>query len=304
MKQLVRRLLSATTVLVILGACTSKGSDAGARGDAMSIAAPRAAARDVAMPTSLASAGVAGEAKMETNTSVPAFDPTAMIIRTGTASVEVTQLDSAVAEARRAAARVGGAVANAQVATGRNEVHSAVLQIKVPAAQFDSLLTGIAPLGRVESVQVTAQDVGEEYVDIQARLTNLRRLESRLIDLLANRTGKLSDVLTVEHELARVRGEIEQIEGRRRFLERSTAVSSLQLTLHEPTPIIAGNPGTNPIASAFRDAWRSMVATIAWFIAALGFLIPTAVVVTGGTLLILWVRRRLQPARTAQLPAA
>ena len=202
----------------------------------------------------------------------------AMLIRTATAAVEVAALEEAVAAARRSAVRFGGTVANAHVETGRHEIHRAVLQIRVPAVRFDSLLAGLAPLGRVESVQVSAQDVGEEYVDIEARLANLRRLEARMVELLANRTGRLSDVLSVERELARVRGEIEQIEGRRRFLERSMAVSTLDLSLHEPVPIIAGTPGSNPIAAAVRDAWRLFVASIAWCIAALGVLVPVALV--------------------------
>jgi hypothetical protein len=226
----------------------------------------------------------------------PTFDPAAMLIRTATAAVEVPRLDPAVAAARQAAARFGGVVANAQIETGRNEVHRALLQIKVPAARFDSLLAGLNPLGRVESVAVTAEDVGQEYVDIEARLTNLRRLETRLIDLLANRTGKLSDVLSVERELARVRGEIEQIEGRRRYLQRSAALSTLALTLHEPEPLIAGNPGSNPITAAFRDAWRYFVATVAWCITALGFLIPGAIVVLGLAILARWAKRRLHAA--------
>ena len=63
-------------------------------------------------------------------------------------------------------------------------------------------------------------------------------------------------------------------------------------------------PGTNPIANAFRDAWRYMVATVAWCIAALGFLIPVAVLVVGGALPVQWLRRRLQAAGVARLPAA
>jgi hypothetical protein len=219
---------------------------------------------------------------------------TAMLIRTAKAAVEVKALDPAVAAARRAAARWGGVIANAQVETGRHELHRAMLQIRVPAAGFDSLLAGLAPLGRVESVQVSAQDVGEEYVDTEARVANLRRLEARMVDLLVTRTGRLSDVLGVERELARVRGEIEQIEGRRRYLERSVAMSTLDLALHEPAPIVAGTPGSNPIAAALRDAWRYFVASIAWGISALGVLVPVVAVAAGGWLL---VRRLL--SRTA-----
>lgn len=223
---------------------------------------------------------------------VPAYDSTSMLIRTASADVEVHALDTAVVAARRMASRWGGVVANTQMSTGRNEVHRAVIQIKVPAARFDSLIGGLAPLGRLESVSVNAEDVGQEYVDIEARLANLRRLEARLVELLANRTGKLSDVLMVERELARVRGEIDQIEGRRRFLQRSVALSTLELTLHEPEPVLAGTPGSNPITEAFRNAWRNFVGSVAWCIAALGVLIPIGVFVGAIAWLVWWGKRR------------
>ena len=133
-----------------------------------------------------------------------------MVIRTGQASVQVDSLDLAVARVRQLAERVGGTIANSSLQTGRDQVRAATLEIRVAAPRFDELVAGLAPFGKVETVNVTAEDVGEEFVDLSARVANARRLEARLIELLATRTGKLSDVLTVERELARVRADIER----------------------------------------------------------------------------------------------
>ena len=103
-----------------------------------------------------------------------------------------------------------------------------------------------------------------------------RRLEQRLLALLAARTGKLEEVLSVERELARVREEIERYEGRLRYLSSRVAMSTLTITVHEPTPILGNNPGENPIAAAFRRAWRNFVALVAGLIASLGVMIPLA----------------------------
>jgi hypothetical protein len=214
-----------------------------------------------------------------------------MVIRTGQASVQVDSLDVAVARVRQLAERVGGTIANSSLQSGRDQVRAATLEIRVAAPRFEELVAGLAPFGKVETVNVTAEDVGEEFVDLSARVTNARRLEARLIELLATRTGKLSDVLTVERELARVREEIERYEGRLRYLQARSAVSTLAVTVHEPLPILAGAPATNPIAQAFLQAWRNFVSLLAALIASLGVLIPLAALG-----LVVWIGlRRLRP---------
>jgi hypothetical protein len=154
----------------------------------------------------------------------------------------------------------------------------------VPAERFDEALAGLTPIGKVESVNVSAQDVGEEYVDITARVENAHRLEARLIALLANRTGKLQDVLSVERELARVREEIERYEGRLRYLRTRVATSTLTIAVHERAPIIVPVAGDGPITVAFRQAWRNFVGFVAAVIASLGLLIPLGTLVFAGWL--------------------
>jgi hypothetical protein len=217
-----------------------------------------------------------------------------MIIRTGTAGVEVDLLDPGVAGIRRLVTRLGGYVANVALQGGKEQVRQASLELKVPAERFEELTGGLQPLGRVEFLNVTAEDVGEEFVDLSARAANARRLESRLLDLLGSRTGRLQDVLSVERELARVREEIERIDGRLRYLQTRASMSTLTVTLHEPFPIVGDQPGRNPVLEALRQAWRNFVGVVAAAIASLGYLVPVAALVWG---LVLAGRRwRRQPA--------
>lgn len=209
--------------------------------------------------------------------------PASMVIRTGQASVEVDSLEQAVSQVRLLAGRIGGYVANTTMQTGRGQLRSASLELKIPAQRFDEGLGGLAPIGKLESVNVNAEDVGEEFTDVTARTGNSRRLESRLIDLLATRTGKLKDVLDVERELARVREEIERHEGRLRYLRAHAALSTLSIYVHEPLPVV-GHPGSSVIGDAFRQAWRNFVGLMAAMIRSLGIVIPVAVLVVA-----LWV---------------
>jgi hypothetical protein len=214
-----------------------------------------------------------------------------MIVRTGTASIEVDSLEPGLGAVRALAARLGGYVGNTSLQGGGDELRRATVEIKVPAARFDDLTAGLDPLGRVESVNVSAEDVSEEYVDLGARAANARRLEERLIDLLATRTGKLQDVLSVERELARVREEIERLDGRMRFLKSRATMSTLSVALHEPPPIIAEHPGGGVLAEAFRQAWRNFVELLAGGIAALGYLVPVGGLIWAAIVLGRRVRR-------------
>ena len=214
---------------------------------------------------------------------------TAMIIRTGNATIKVDSLEPAVARLRALATSVGGYVGNTSMQTGSDQLRSATVEIKVPAARWGQLVSGLKPIGTLEAVQENAEDVGEEFVDVQARVANAKRLEARLIDLLANRTGKLSDALQVERELARVREEIERYEGRIRYLRTQTAVSTMTVNVHEPLPVLGSHPGDNPIAQAFRDAWRIFVGVIAFLISSLGIIIPLGILA--------WLAWRFVPRR-------
>jgi hypothetical protein len=284
------RLLACITVL---SACRPSGAakremSHGMQLDEMKIAAA---------PAPMAHSPVVADASMTDSASDSApgtTSPNPMIIRTGEASIEVDTVDHAVGRVRELARSVGGYVANSSAQTGADNVKSATVQLKVPVAQFDQVLARLTSLGKVESVNVTAQDVGEEYVDVEARVANSRRLEERLIALLATRTGKLKDVLDVEQELARVRGQIEQAEGRMRFLRAHAALSTLDVTVHEHAAVLADLPGEHPLRDAAHQAWRNFIGVIAAGIASLGIILPLALVLGG-----VWfaVRRARGPVR-------
>ena len=213
----------------------------------------------------------------------------AMLVRHGEASIEVARLDDALAKVRQSASQFGGFVANTSIRNGKEEHPSATIQLRVPSAQFDGLLGTLGTVGKVETVTANVQDVGEEYVDMGARAANAKRMEARLVEMLATRTGKLADVLTVEQELRRVREEIERYEARIRFLEKHASVSSLDITLHEPLALI-NRPRPGPIVVAIGLAWERTLGVIAWCIASLGVIVPLGVLLGLGVMLYRWMQ--------------
>lgn len=278
------------------GSAVANGKAEGAPTSRMSVnsltASPAIAGMDAAQSSGGVVSAVADAVSPESppassdplqNVNAGSATPT-MVIRTGQAFIEVEKVDPAALKIRQLAAQVGGYITNSSISGGRDQIRQATFELKIPASKYDQAADLLSTIGKLETVTSTAQDVGEEFVDVTARVTNSRRLEERLISLLANRTGKLDEVLRVERELARVREEIERYEGRLRYLSARVALSTLTVTIHEPAPILGNSPGENPIAAALRRAWRNFIAVVAGSIAALGVAIPLVLLGLAGWL--------------------
>ncbi len=118
------------------------------------------------------------------------------------------------------------------------------VEIKVPSEKFRDTLTKLEAVGRVTARSVKAEDVSEEFHDLEVRLSNLRATQKRLQEFLA-RAANVNDALTVERELERVAQEIDRIEGRMGFLKSRTSFSSIsvQITPKPKDAPIAGPTG-------------------------------------------------------------
>lgn len=156
-----------------------------------------------------------------------------MIAETASLTIVAPNFDEASAAIERLAAARGGYVEklDAKAQTGSARELSATLRI--PAKQLDGFLADLRKLGHVEEESRGNEEVSAQYVDLQARLKAARATEQRLIELLGTRTGKLSDVLEAERELARVRGEIESMQGENAVLVHRVSYASVQVELSE-----------------------------------------------------------------------
>lgn len=222
-----------------------------------------------------------------------------MLIRTVRAALEVDSLDAAVEAARVLAAARGGYVANSVVHSRDSRHRAATLELRLPSLELDRAVVGLRPIGRIQLLEISSEDVGEAYVDVQARIANARNLEDRLLRLMAARTGKLEEVLQAERELARVREQIERLEGRRRYLETHTSMNTLTLTLREPAPPLEDRWAAL-MGGAFRRAWQRFWDFAALLVESLGIVIPLAALALGG-----WAAaRRLGWRRRLPAPAA
>jgi negative regulator of sigma E activity len=214
-----------------------------------------------------------------------------MIIRTAELRLITKEFDKARANLEATLKRHRGYVGElkANDATGSGRTLTATL--RVPSDQLDATLTEVKTLGRVESESQSGQDVTSKYVDLQARLSNARNTEQRLTDLLRNRTGKLSDVLEVEQELDRVRGEIEQMEAERKNMANQVSLATLNATITEDykAQLQVVPPSTSTrLSNAAVEGYRSMADGVVSLVL---FLLST------GPSLLLWGAILFFPAR-------
>jgi len=138
-----------------------------------------------------------------------------------------------------------GYVAEQNVTGSPGSLRAIHWKIRIPVDQFDSFVDSIVSLGELERNNRTSQDVSEQYYDIEARIKNKKVEEQTLNKILEERSGKLEEVLKIEVELSRVRGEIEQLQGKMRVLENLSSLATLTLNVRErekyapPAPVVA-----------------------------------------------------------------
>lgn len=183
------------------------------------------------------------------------------VIRTGELELQVNDVGQALVAIRQLTIDAGGFVLSSSTyAHGEGgKQQTATLTVQVPSERFDQFLNQVrtSPLiVKVEREQLQSQDVTEEYLDLDARLRNLQATEQRYLALL-DRASTIEEILRVEQELSRVRYEIEQVTGRKQYLERHIAYAQATITL---VPAPAAQDARGPafdLARAVERAWRA-----------------------------------------------
>jgi hypothetical protein len=168
------------------------------------------------------------------------------IIRNANLTIEIDSPADGMHKAAEIAQAHGGFVVNSEFTDhgGRAQgqpSQTVTVALRVPSSQFEQALDSIRKIGnRVLQDKVTGQDVTEEYLDLEVRIRTKRALEAQFLEIM-KQAKKVSEALEVQRELAEVRTEIERLEGRRRFLENQSTLSTINVTLQMPVPIVAAN---------------------------------------------------------------
>ena len=233
------------------------------------------------------------------------------IIRDANLTIEVASTTDAQQRITSIAETLGGFVVTSE-AKQRQDAEPAKrtvdikLVIRVPSGQFNSALEQIEKLAtNLPERNVTGQDVTEEFIDLEARIKTQKALELQFLDIM-KQARKVEDALEVQRQIADVRTEIEKLEGRKRFLESKSSLSTIAVNIQTPTPIVVTASGfTHTIREALSDSIDVATGIVLFVIRFAIVMTPVFVLlILPAALIALSFRRRARRLRLARALAA
>lgn len=226
-----------------------------------------------------------------TGPAVPALPELApAVIKDASIDLEVGSgaFGEAVDRATSIASRYGGYVLSSTVRG--DEAKRGSITLRVPADRFEEAIRDLRGLGTVGAESISGREVGQEFVDLHARLRNARAQQAVLLNLMGEAVT-IPQTIHVQRELEGVQLEIEELTGRLRYLRDRTALGTIVVNLAE-----VGAPAAPGVFGRAWDRAVDVFLGLAYVvIVALGVLVPTAVLGLAG--LLVW--RRLRPRAAA-----
>ncbi|MGH9823953.1 MAG: DUF4349 domain-containing protein [Blastocatellia bacterium] len=230
------------------------------------------------------------------------------IIRNAELTLQAKAPESAQRSLEQIAESLGGFVVSSELShspqvDGTTDTSVDVV-LRIPSLKFADAIATINRLdGKIIDEKVSGEDVTEEYIDLDARLRSKKALEAQFLEIM-KQAKKVSDALEVESELGEVRTQIEQIEGRKRFLDNKSSLSTITVHLRSTAPVVTASKSgfIQSLSLAFGDCVNTGAAIITGFIRFLGVVIPVSVLILLPIFLVLrfLVKRFLVRPRTAE----
>ena len=230
------------------------GSAAGPEGDL-------AARGPVGQPAATSAPAAGSGSGEQSGQQPPAAPADLLIIKIGTMSLQVTSLDAAVTAASQKVDALGGFVSGSD-RSGDGENAEASLTFRIPAARWDEALAALRGLAdKVLLERSSTEDVTGQVVDLGARIKNLGATE-RALQAIMDRATEIKDVLSVQAELTKVRGQIEEMTAEKNHLVEQAAMSTLTVSFTlKPNPVRIETQGFDPGAEA-EQASASLVSVL------------------------------------------
>ncbi len=263
-------ILAALALLVLLAGCGARQKTAYPGAEMPAPAAPPAFGR-------VEERGAQGAGKPD-DTAHVSLAVEQKLVQNAERSIEVEDMDAAVSRLEAMVRAAGGLVADSSQSGRPGENRYASFTLRVPTDRFDGFLEELDTLGKVTNRRKYANDVTMYYIDLEARIRNLTRQEERLLEIL-DKAETVEDILRVEQELSRVRGQLESLSGEFRYLKDRVDYSTIHVYLRE-TPAASTVITAQGLKGVWGRGFAGLVRSVNTMLAGLGNL-----VVAGLTLL-------------------
>ncbi|MFF7733418.1 DUF4349 domain-containing protein [Streptomyces sp. NPDC007984] len=225
------------------------------------------------------------------------------IIRTASLTVRVKDVPKALDQARTGVRNAGGYIGNETTTRDAEGRERTRVVLRVPVEKYDEVLAELEGSGTLLDRSAKAEDVTDQVVDVESRITTQRASVARIRELM-DRATKLSDVVTLEGELSTRQADLESLLARQKSLKDRTSLATITLSLSE-TPVKKDAEDDDPgFVDALAGGWSAFVTMLRWLAVAFGAVLPFAAV--AALLVLLWLRvvRPRLPRRPAPAPAA
>ncbi|WP_159774121.1 DUF4349 domain-containing protein [Streptomyces sp. HM190] len=230
--------------------------------------------------------------------SAPTLGPS-HVIRTASLTVRVKDVPKALAEARTVTENAGGFVGDESTTRDGEGRERTRVVLRVPTEKYEEVLTALEGTGRLIERKAKAEDVTEQVVDVESRITTQRASVARIRELM-DRATRISDVVTLEGELSTRQADLESLLARQKSLKDRTSLATVTLSLSETAVKKADEDDEPGFADALAGGWNAFVAVFRWLGMALAAVLPFAAVTA--LVLLLWFRFSGRSRRSA--PAA
>lgn len=215
-----------------------------------------------------------------------------MIAKTATLQLSVKDFAPVEERVKAIVKKYGGYIGELNTSTPQDAARNLTATLRIPSGQMEAAIADLKALGHVDGEQESGEEVTKEFVDRDARIKNSEQTEQRLLAVLRDHTGKVKDILEAEQEIARVRGEIEQMQADQRELTTRVNFATVQLSVAEEykaklngtVPPSTGRRLWNAAVEGYRAAVESVVGLGIWAL-------------QSGPVLVLWVAALFVPAR-------
>ncbi len=157
------------------------------------------------------------------------------IIQNASLTLEITDIEEAAESIRGLVEQMDGYIASLNFYDLTRERRMGQISLRVPADKYSQLMLLLQEQGEVKNIEESTNDVSMEYIDLEARIANLQAQEQRIRELL-EKAKEIEDILAIEKELTRIRGDLESMQGEFKYLQEKVTFSSIHVSLEEKDP--------------------------------------------------------------------